>query len=376
MTLLDRAEAIDPKPSSALFETRARFLAALGEADRASADRREPRRTPRRPRRRDFYLRGTSRAANGQHDAAEADLGRAVALDPRRFWAWFVLGLCHADEGRYADAVGDFNACTLLAPEFAWPHLNRGLALARSGRLAEARGLLRSRPGTEPRLRRGPRRSRPRPASSWTTPRRPSATCRTPFASAAATPAPWRPGPRPSPGWAAATEAERAFADALAVRPDDPRTLVARGFSRLEADPKGASSRLPQGPRPRPPPRSRPLRHGPPAAARTSPRRPWTTPARPSTPTPRRGTPCGSAPCSSAARATPPPRPTPIGCRASPSAQNLYNAACALALLDAANGKTDHRDLAREYLRRALELGFPREHADADPDLATLRPSR
>ncbi len=61
-----------------------------------------------------------------------------MALDARRFWPWFALGLCHFDQGRYADAVGDFNVCTVLMPEFAWPFANRGLALARAGRLPEA----------------------------------------------------------------------------------------------------------------------------------------------------------------------------------------------------------------------------------------------
>ena len=54
---------------------------------------RGPRTTPGRcPRRRPAIITcaGTARAAEGDLDGAESDLGRAVALDPRRFWAWFV----------------------------------------------------------------------------------------------------------------------------------------------------------------------------------------------------------------------------------------------------------------------------------------------
>src|SRR3954468_5433657 len=64
--------------------------------------------------------------------------GQAASREPRMFWAWFALGICHGDQGKHADAVADFTICTVLAPDFAWPHLNRGLALARSGRLVEA----------------------------------------------------------------------------------------------------------------------------------------------------------------------------------------------------------------------------------------------
>ena len=373
VTLLDRAEAIDPNPSSALFETRARFLAALGEASRASADRNRAEAAPPKSAR-DYYLRGTTRAALRQRDGAESDLARAVALDPRRFWAWFVLGLCHADSGRYTDAVGDFNACTLLAPEFAWPHLNRGLALAKAGRPAEARDsydraltlspdfiealvdralaclelddLAQADRDLKHAIRLG---------------RRDAGTL------AARAEALARMGRRDL--------AEQGFADAVAVRPDDPGTLVARGLSRLEHDPKGAAADFGKvlGRDPR---NARAhyglallMRQEEPLEALIHARK--ALDADPSAQDAlrlraillgRSGDPAAAADADRLARL--------------PSAQNLYNAACALALLDAVGGKLDHRELAREYLRRSLELGFPRARAEADPDLATLRSTR
>ena len=45
------------------------------------------------------YLLGTSLLALGQPDRAEISLSRAVALNPRQFWTWFALGICHSDQG-------------------------------------------------------------------------------------------------------------------------------------------------------------------------------------------------------------------------------------------------------------------------------------
>ncbi len=135
---LDRAERIDPSPPQSLFAERARYHAALGDADEAARDRARRDRTPPTTGR-DFYLIGTALLAQGQFDRAEPALLKAVGLDPRRFWGWFSLGLCHYDQGRFPESAGDFTVCTVLAPRFAWPWMNRGLALARAGRLVEAR---------------------------------------------------------------------------------------------------------------------------------------------------------------------------------------------------------------------------------------------
>ena len=135
---LDRAEALDPEPTQALFEDRARYRSALGDAAGAGLDLARRDATPPATGR-DFYLLGTSLLARNRPDQAETPLLRAVSLDPRRFWSWFSLGLCHFDQQRYAESAGDFAVCAVLAPKFAWPWMNRGLALARAGRLVEAR---------------------------------------------------------------------------------------------------------------------------------------------------------------------------------------------------------------------------------------------
>jgi serine/threonine protein kinase/Flp pilus assembly protein TadD len=135
---LRMAEQIDPVPSRALYlEMAASALASGDESAAHAAEQRAD--TIQVTSARDQYLLGTMLAAEGNREAAEVRLTRAVTLDPRRFWAWFALGICHHDQGRFQAAAGDFAVCSLLEPRFAWPHLNRGLALAAAGRLPEAR---------------------------------------------------------------------------------------------------------------------------------------------------------------------------------------------------------------------------------------------
>jgi serine/threonine protein kinase/tetratricopeptide (TPR) repeat protein len=134
---LDRAERLDRHPPPTLFSDRARYLAALGLADRAALDRKRAAETP-LVTGRDFALLGTERLARHDLPGAEEALQRAVVLDPRAFWPWFLLGTCHFDQGRFLEAAGDFGICTALEPKFAWSYLNRGLALARAGKLLDA----------------------------------------------------------------------------------------------------------------------------------------------------------------------------------------------------------------------------------------------
>ncbi|WP_406697495.1 tetratricopeptide repeat protein [Singulisphaera sp. Ch08] len=134
---LDRAEQIDPRPTPTLYGDRARYLAALGLAERAGKDRAIAAQTKAETSR-DFALLGTSFLVKEEWQKAEAALLRAVELDKRRFWAWFGLGFCRFKQGRYLEASGSFAVCTALEPEFAWPYMNQGLALANAGRFDEA----------------------------------------------------------------------------------------------------------------------------------------------------------------------------------------------------------------------------------------------
>ena len=135
---LDGVEQIDRAVPVALFRDRARYHAALGEADLAAKDRAQADQTPPRDEW-DQTLLGTSLLAAGDVPGAEAALRAAIARDPTSIWAWFALGHCLFEQGRYLEAAGAFNACVARGPDYAWSHFNRALALARAGRPLEAK---------------------------------------------------------------------------------------------------------------------------------------------------------------------------------------------------------------------------------------------
>ncbi len=135
---LDKAERLHSPPPGALYAERARYHAALGDAERAAIDREHA--EMRHPVTcHDLTILGESQLASGDAPAAEDSLRRALALDVTSFWTWFVMGHCHFAQGRFLEAAGDFAACSARGPRFAWTHFNRGLALARAGRLLDAK---------------------------------------------------------------------------------------------------------------------------------------------------------------------------------------------------------------------------------------------
>ncbi len=366
---LDRAEALDPAPSPALFAERARHHHALGQPDLARRDRERAESTPAATCR-DEYLLGTADLAEGRPDRAERRLRRAVALDARRFWAWFALGLCHFDQGRYADAVGDFNVCTVLMPEFAWPFANRGLALARAGRLPEAldsfdralalnptfgeafasRGLVLLEAGEAEKAERDLARA--------------SELGRHDIAVRAGRAEALAKLGRPA-------EALALYEELVASRPYDAHLLSVRGMARLATDPEGAEADFVAA-----------LANDPASAAahhglarvrfRSDPK-------------------SGLDHVDRALRADPRHLDS-LQLRAlirahlgrldalddvdrllqAPTPHRLYNAACALAVLSRTHPAQESR--AMDLLRRAIESGFPAAPARDDPDLDALRP--
>jgi serine/threonine protein kinase/tetratricopeptide (TPR) repeat protein len=135
---LEKAEASVIQAPAALYAERARYHAALGEASLAQLDRdRAASLVPVTCN--DYTLLGTSLLAGGDHTGAEQALKAALRIDIASFWTWFILGHCHYAQGRFLEAAADFTACAVRGPTFAWPHFNRGLALARAGRPGDAK---------------------------------------------------------------------------------------------------------------------------------------------------------------------------------------------------------------------------------------------
>ncbi|WP_165074521.1 serine/threonine-protein kinase [Paludisphaera rhizosphaerae] len=134
---LDRLAVRLPAPPSVLFRQRSRYRAALGDGEGAERDRREAAARPPKTCR-DWTTLGMFHLSMDDLTAAEQALREAVALDVTSFWAWFALGHCHYEQKRYPEAVGDFTACVVTRPDYAWGHFNRGVALSLAGRPREA----------------------------------------------------------------------------------------------------------------------------------------------------------------------------------------------------------------------------------------------
>ena len=369
---LDRAERFDPHPSAALFSDRARYRAALGLADEAARDRdRQAATTPRSAG--DFYLLGTSALAWRQQGQAEAYLNRALALDPTRFWAWFAMGLCHADQGRLIEAAGDFGTCTALAPKFPWPHLNRGLALARAGRPLEARAAYDRALSLNPRFAEA-LVDRGLIALELGDPERAALDLdralalgrRDPSVRAARAEASARLGQR--------TEARRDFDRLVIDHPDDPIVRIARGMFllaepdgrptaqadfalALEVAPGAARARLglallarPDDPR---------VALGQLALALEAEPNLFAARGLRALIRARLGDPAALADVEVLGR--------------SMSPRDLYNAACALAILARDRPDSDLASRAIDLLGRAIEAGVPAGPIEDDPDLEPLR---
>jgi eukaryotic-like serine/threonine-protein kinase len=367
---LDRAETFDPRPSAALYEERAQYYRALGLADLAARDRaRAARIAPATGR--DFYLLGTSLLARGRPELAEPHLSRAVALDAGRFWAWFALGLCHHDQGRYAEAAADFAVCTVLSPDFAWPHLNRGLSLAAAGRLTEARAAYDHALAISPTFREA-RVDRALTCLELGDPAqalkdldravvlgKPDASILAARAEALA-----RLGRR--------DEAERGFAEALAVRPDDPALRVARGFSRLVPDPAGARADFERA-LARDPRNARALLGLAHLLRRSDPRVALARVEAALAADPRLADALQLRALIRAHLGDPAAAEDADRLAQTPTAYRLYNAACALSVLSRTTSDPRLAPRALGLLRRALDAGFPASRVAVDPDLVPLR---
>ncbi len=137
---LGKAERVDGlAPTAALHEARAACLAALGRADDANDAHAKAQATPRTTPR-DHYLLATAliRQGAGQRGAALKALDQAVALNPRHYWSWVQRGACQLERGETMLAASDFGVSIGLWPEFALGYFHRGCALAKAGRFPEA----------------------------------------------------------------------------------------------------------------------------------------------------------------------------------------------------------------------------------------------
>jgi tetratricopeptide (TPR) repeat protein len=369
---LDKAESFNPEVPWALYDERARYYAALGFSELAAADRH--RATARAPTTcHDLTLAGTTLFAAGDLAAAEEALRRALQQEITSFWAWYVLGHCHYSQGRYLEAAGDFAACAVREPKFAWPHFNRGLALAKAGRLVGAkdaydRALEIDQEFTEALVNRAlvelELNSLERARVDLTEAIRLGRNDLVVFTAMGEV---WaRLGRR--------QESERYFASLLARDSRNMIVRVARGMTRIETDPKGAAddfrTALESDER------NSPAHYGMALLARkTDLTRALDHLNRALDSNPNL---IDAVQLRALVRAR-------LGERAalgdvdqlveSATANRLYNAACAVAILSEKTANPQLVSHSFDLLTRALESGFSADEANADPDLKPLRAS-
>ncbi len=76
---------------------------------------------------------------NGEPDKAEAELGRALEIDPLLAASHNNLGQLHVEQGRMEEGVRSLRRALELDPHYAVAHYNLGMALERMGQVQEAR---------------------------------------------------------------------------------------------------------------------------------------------------------------------------------------------------------------------------------------------
>ncbi len=85
-----------------------------------------------------LLLRSTARFYLGERESGEADLRRALALDPSQRQGWLNLAALELSDANYDVAYENFVQAQKLDPEAVDNHLNLGAALLFAGRLEES----------------------------------------------------------------------------------------------------------------------------------------------------------------------------------------------------------------------------------------------
>jgi tetratricopeptide (TPR) repeat protein len=113
--------------TATLHRRRARYLAALGDAERAEQERAKGEALPPRTAL-DWFLLGYDKWS-AEQDVLPAlrDFDRALALDPTMFWPHFFQAVAHLQLKNGPEARASLTICIDRKPRFPWPYLLRGL---------------------------------------------------------------------------------------------------------------------------------------------------------------------------------------------------------------------------------------------------------
>ena len=120
----------------AYAQTAGETCAATGPVDSriaACAEVIEAKQTARRNRADAYYYRGNAYQTKGLYDAAIADYGQALRIDPNDTQAYYNRGIAYHRKGQYDLAIADYSRALRIDPKFAKAYNNRGIAYHRKG---------------------------------------------------------------------------------------------------------------------------------------------------------------------------------------------------------------------------------------------------
>jgi serine/threonine protein kinase/Tfp pilus assembly protein PilF len=134
LLLVDNAERIvGLAPTAALWEDRAFYLEKLGRDDEAAVARAAANATTPNTAR-DYYLLAATRIRTDGPTSpkALAALDRALALNPRHYWALMQRGECRLEQGELLLAIGDFSEAIRVQADLPFGYFNRGYVFFRA----------------------------------------------------------------------------------------------------------------------------------------------------------------------------------------------------------------------------------------------------
>ncbi len=136
LATLDEAER-KLGPCTGLYFERSEQERGLGLMDEAAADvRRAQRIAPASAW--DHVVVGLYYQRHGEPEKGRDHIAKAIARDPKSFWARLHLGKCDLQAGRTSDALISFAICVGIDPHNPIGHLHKALAHARLGQRAAA----------------------------------------------------------------------------------------------------------------------------------------------------------------------------------------------------------------------------------------------
>jgi tetratricopeptide (TPR) repeat protein len=141
LALLERAARVRGKPTAAYFLERAH---CLHQMDDIEGERRELQRADSADAQAetglDGFLIGNALYQRGNLAGAAKRFGGVVGVEPRNFWAHYLLAVCHlkSQPRELKLALARLDSCAGLKPDFAWTYLLRGFARSELGEFEAA----------------------------------------------------------------------------------------------------------------------------------------------------------------------------------------------------------------------------------------------